>query len=115
MDRTVETPDVLEAAESIQQSQRLFTVSMAVTAVRCVITYVALPFLTPLIGFAPGVGPVLGIVVGAVAIAANAFSMYRFWVLDHRWKVPVSALHVAVIGLMLVLIALDVSQLVVGS
>jgi uncharacterized membrane protein len=42
------------------------------------LTYVALPFLLPLLGFAPGIGPILGITIGIVAIAANVYSMRRF-------------------------------------
>ena len=111
MDRTLDTPPVTEAPSSAERSQRLFTVSMVVTAIRCIIAYVALPFLTPFIGLAPGVGPVLGITISVIAIGANLWSMRRFWVLDHRWKKPVTVLHVAVIILLLVLIGVDVADL----
>lgn len=93
-------------------AQRVFSVSMLVSGIRCAFAYVLLPFATPFLGLAPGVGPTLGIVVGLVAIGANVFSMRRFWRLRHPWRKPVTVLHVGVIGLLLVLLALDISRLV---
>ena len=92
-------------------TQRLFTMSMVISGIRCVLAYVVLPFFTPFLGLAPGVGPVLGLVIGAVAIAANVFSIRRFWRADHRWKVPITVLHVGVIILLLVLIWFDLAEL----
>lgn len=92
-------------------AQRIFSISMLVSGIRCGITYVLLPFATPFIGLAPGVGPTLGIVVGMVAIAANVFSLRRFWRLRHPWRKPITALHLGVIALLLVLITLDFAQI----
>jgi hypothetical protein len=91
--------------------ERAFSISMLVSAVRCTLTYVILPFVTPLIGIAPGVGPVLGMTIGTGAIAANVFSLRRFWRTGHRWRRQITVLHVAVIVLLLVLIGMDVDQL----
>lgn len=63
---------------TLEQTQRAFSLSMLVSGIRCILAYVVLPFVTPLIGFAPGVGPALGIPIGAVAVAANAISMRGF-------------------------------------
>jgi hypothetical protein len=64
-----------------------------------------------LLGVAPGVGPVLGITIGVIAVSANIFSIRRFWRAQHRWRRPITAIHIGVIGLLLVLIALDLSEL----
>lgn len=95
--------------------ERAFSMSMLVSAVRCTLTYVVLPFVTPFIGLAPGVGPVLGITIGTVAIAANVFSLRRFWRTGHRLRRPITVLHVGVIILLLVLIATDVNELMGNS
>ena len=89
--------------------------SMLISGIRCVLFYVVLPFVTPLLGLAPGVGPTLGISIGAVAITANVVSMRRFWRVRHRWRRPITVLHVAVIIFLLVLIGLDIAQLVVPA
>lgn len=94
-----------------RQAQRAFSLSMVVSGIRCALTYIVLPFVTPFLGLAPGVGPTLGIVIGVVAVAANAVSLSRFWRLRHPWRRPVTVLHFAVIGLLLVLITFDVVAL----
>lgn len=99
-------------ATADEVAQRTFSRSIFISGVRCTLTYVILPFIAPLIGLAPGVGPTIGLVVGVVAIGANLFSIRRFWRVDHRWKVPVTGLHSAVIGLLVILLVLDVRQLV---
>lgn len=111
MDRvaTVETKTVPEETVT---AQRLFTTSMVISGIRCTLAYVVLPFAMPFLGLAPGVGPTLGIVIGVVAIAANVFSIRRFWRAKHRWRKPITAIHVGVIGLLLVLLYTDISQLI---
>ncbi|MGI9616767.1 MAG: hypothetical protein ACR2QO_27885 [Acidimicrobiales bacterium] len=94
------------------EAQRGFSRSIVVSGIRCVLTYVILPFVAPFLGFAPGTGPIIGLVVGTVALIANVFSIRRFWSADHRWKKPVTALHLAVIVLLLVLMYLDITALV---
>lgn len=93
-------------------TQRIFTMSMVISGIRCVLAYVVLPFVTPFLGLAPGVGPVLGLVIGTVAIAANVFSIRRFWRADHRWRKPITVLHVGVIILLLVLMWFDLVELI---
>ena len=96
-------------------AQQGFSRSILISGIRCFLTYVILPFVTPLVGLAPGVGPVIGLIVGTIAIAANVFSIRRFWRADHPWKKPVTALHSAVIVLLVVLVYLDLTQLLSGN
>lgn len=101
-----------QAVLADEQAQRGFSRSILVSAVRCMLTYVILPFVAPFVGLAPGVGPAIGLVVGVIAIAANLFSIRRFWRADHGWKKPITVLHVLVIMFLVVLMALDINQLV---
>jgi hypothetical protein len=98
-------------AEQDAKAQRGFSRSIMVSAVRCLLTYIALPFLTPLLNLAPGVGPLIGLPLGAVAVAANVLSIRRFWAANHRWKVQVTVLHAAVLVLLAVLIVQDLQEL----
>lgn len=83
--------------------------AMVISGIRCVIAYILLPFVAPLVGLAPGVGPWLGIGIGVVAIIANVFSIRRFARSEHRLRKPIIAINIAVIAFMLVLIAVDLN------
>ncbi len=84
--------------------------SILISAVRCTLTYVVLPFIAPFIGLAPGVGPYIGIPLACVGIVANGYSIKRYWGSDHRWKWPVSAINVGLIVLLTILLILDITQ-----
>lgn len=90
-------------------AQRAFSMAMVISGIRCLIAYIALPFLAPFLNLAPGVGPWLGVGIGAVAIVANGFSIRRFARSRHRLRKPVIAINVAVIVFMLVLIGIDLN------
>lgn len=93
-------------------AQRAFSMAMVISGIRCIIAYVLLPFAAPFLNLAPGVGPWLGVAIGAVAIVANVFSIRRFARSQHRLRKPVIAINIAVIVFMLVLIGFDVNEIV---
>ena len=107
-----ESPDSTETTDTTEADlQRGFSLSIMVSATRCILTYILLPFVTPFIGLAPGVGPVLGLVLGTVAVGSNGLSIRRFWRADHRWKQYVTVLHCCVIGMLFVLLGRDIAEL----
>jgi hypothetical protein len=89
-----------------------FSRSILVSATRCIITYLLIPFVGPIIGLTTGVGPVVGIPVGALAIVFNIKSMRRFWRADHRFRWHYTAIGGTVIGMLVVLISLDLAELI---
>ena len=109
IDHKVAAGDDIEIIDSAPEAG--FSKSIIISGIRCAITYVIVPFVTPFIGLAPGVGPVIGLVVGAIAMAANLWSIRRFWRANHKYKKPVTVLHVAVLGLLSVLMYLDITAL----
>ncbi|HMJ76841.1 MAG TPA: hypothetical protein VK507_12760, partial [Iamia sp.] len=88
-----------------------FSRSILVSATRCIITYLLIPFLGPVLGLATGVGPVVGIPIGALAIVFNVKSMRRFWRADHRFRWHYTAIGGTVIAMLVVLISLDLAEL----
>jgi len=92
------------------EATRAFSISVVISGVRCLLTYILFPWVLPAIGIAKGVGPGIGIVVGVIAIGFNVASIRRFWLSDHRWKWPISLLNGSVIILLLVLIAIDLGE-----
>jgi hypothetical protein len=90
-------------------AQRAFSMAMVISGVRCLIAYILLPFVAPLLNLAPGVGPWLGVTIGIVAIVANLFSIRRFARSRHRLRIPVIAINILVIVFLLVLLGIDLN------
>lgn len=93
-------------------ANRAFSTSILVSAVRCLLTYIVLPFVAPVLGIAKDVGPWVGITIGIVAIVCNVLSMRRFWAADHKWRWAYTGVATLVIAFLLVLMASDLSELV---
>ena len=106
--RIKERPPGVSAASAYATFQR----SMLISATRCTLTYVIFPFVLPAIGIVSGVGPILGVIIGTVAMTCDVFTIRRFFQVDHRWRWQVSAVALCVIGLLAVLLAEDVAHLV---
>lgn len=103
---------VLDPPAADEIATRTFSLSIVISASRCLLTYVVFPWLLPLLGVANGVGPGLGIVIGTVAIGFNLASIRRFWAARHRWRWPITVLNVSVIALLAVLVVQDVLDVV---
>ncbi len=110
--QSIPTTESAVEAQAQAPAERAFRVSVIVSGIRCTLAYVVLPFMTPLLGLAPGIGPALGLPIGLVAIVANVMSARRFWILRHPWRRPVTVIHALVVAFLLVMITSDVSTLV---
>jgi len=99
-------------ADDQNEAARLFSLSIVISGTRCLLTYIVFPWVLPLLGIAGGVGPAVGVTVGVVAIFFNLLSIRRWRATNHAWRVPLMTLNSVVIVFLLVLVALDVSQLV---
>jgi hypothetical protein len=97
--------------QSIFGAQQAFSRSIWISATRCLITYIALPLLRPVLGITGTLGPVLGLVVGAVSMVAIFFALRRFFAADHRYRWRYAAVAGAVAVLLTVQAALDVIEL----
>lgn len=93
-------------------AQQAFSRSVWISAARCLLTYVVLPILGPIIGIARGgVGPVVGLTVGTVSMVAIVFSIRRFFAADHRWRWRYTALGGSILVLLLVQAVIDIADL----
>jgi hypothetical protein len=101
----------IAAANTGDPAVKAFNTSILVSAVRCTLTYVVFPWLLPGLGLASGVGPGLGLAIGAIAIVFNVLSIRRFWRSRHPWRWPITVLNTSVIALLVVLVARDIADL----
>ena len=97
---------------SAKSAYAAFPRSMMISAIRCTLTYVVFPFVVPAVGFATGVGPILGIAIGLIAMTCDVFTIRRFFAIDHKWRWHFSAVALSVICFLSVLMVQDIAHLV---
>ena len=92
-------------------AERVFSVSVVVSGVRCFLAYVLFPWVLPAAGIASGVGSGLGLAIGAAAIVFNGLSIRRFQRADHRYKWAITLLNGGIIVLLSILMVIDLNDL----
>jgi hypothetical protein len=85
---------------SAASARSAFGTSLLVSTVRCLLTYIVLPVLGPVLGITGTVGPVVGFAVGAVSVVAIVISMRRFWAADHKMRWHYTALGTLILVLL---------------
>jgi len=86
---------------------RMFSASIALSGLRCMLSYVVLPVIAPLVGATAGVGPILGIPIGVVALVFDVRGIRRFWLADHRWRWRMTVLYLVVMVMVASLVVAD--------
>lgn len=68
-------------------AQRAFRTSVVVSGIRCLISYLLIPILVPVLSISGWVAAPVGLGLCAVAVVNGVVSMRRFWKSDHphRW------------------------------
>jgi hypothetical protein len=92
-------------------AHRIFNVSIAISALRCLLSYVVFPIITPLLGAATNVGPSIGIPIAVVALFFDVIGIRRFWLAGHRWRWLMTLIYVLVMGLVTSLLVGDIIKL----
>lgn len=97
-----------------KKSERVMGYSLAFSAFRCILQYVVLPFVLPVLGVAASWALGLTMIVNVVAIVAIVASVRRMWQINysHRWRYM--ALAVPAFVLLVSFLVLDISVLVRG-
>lgn len=76
-----------DATGTVAQAQSAFQTSIVLSSIRCLLTYIVLPFVAPTFAFFASVERPVGIAVSLVAMVSITVSMRRFWRARHpqRW------------------------------
>jgi len=82
-----------------------------ISGLRCLLGYVVLPILSPMLGAAAGAGPTIGLPIGIIALVFDVRGIRRFWLANHRWRWPITALYSVVIVLVMTLVISDIVHL----
>jgi len=100
------------AGQSAASAYAIFQRSMIISATRCTLTYVIFPFVLPGISFLKGVGPVVGVLIGSLALVCDTFTIRRFFSVDHKYRWYFSTIAFGIMCLLAVLLVQDVSHLI---
>ena len=94
------------------EARSAFQKSLAVTACRCLLMYIVLPFVLPIVGVASGVSPAIGLTIGVLAIFSIVYSIRRFWRADHAKRWHYTVFGSVIIGFLIYLSVRDIIDLV---
>lgn len=92
--------------------QRLFSTSILISAVRCLLSYVVFPILAPTLGAITKVGAAIGIPIGIIALVFDIRAVRRFWLANHKYRWPFTIIYGFVIVLVMTLFGRDIANLV---
>ncbi|MCY4064454.1 MAG: hypothetical protein OXG53_18960 [Chloroflexi bacterium] len=98
--------------ESVQRgAENALTLSLMFSGARCILQYVLLPFLLPIVGIAAEATLPILLLINLVAMASIFFSLRRFWTIGyaHRWRYLVVA--TAALVLLVAFTVYDISKL----
>jgi hypothetical protein len=93
------------------ETHRIFSASMFLSGLRCLLSYVILPVVLPAIGLARGVGPAIGIPISILALTFDWLGIRRFWLADHHQRWAFSALYAVVGSMVFALLVIDIVSL----
>ncbi len=97
---------------AVFDAQNKLRSSIIISGIRCNITYLLVPIVTPIVGFMGVLAAPVSIVLSVLAIVLGYNSMRRFWLADHRLRWRYTAFIAVVWVLLLVGIGMDVANLV---
>jgi hypothetical protein len=97
---------------SLVDVHNAFSRSIAISATRCLLTYVLLPLLAPVLNLSGGLGPVLGLLLGTVSMIAIVAATRRFFAADHRWRWGYVVVGGGIFALLVVQAVIDLADLV---
>lgn len=108
--RAFRIPETTQPAGE-KHAYRLFNVSIFLSALRCLLTYIVLPVVSPLLGAATNVGVTVGIPLAVVALVFDVRAIRSFFLADHRWRWPMAGLYVIVMALVAALLIGDIVKI----
>jgi hypothetical protein len=107
-----QTQPIAETATS--RTENTMNLSIALIGVRCILQYIVLPFMLPVLGIASNVAIPISLALTAVAIVAMISSLRRFWQINYRWKWHFLWLSGAALLFFVVFLVADVVHLLRG-
>ena len=92
-------------------AHRRMRLALFVSAIRCIVTYVLIPVLVPLLSIAGVLAAPVGIALCAVAVVSGVAALRRFWSTNHKGRWMYTAFIAVVFAILAVGLVADISHL----
>lgn len=109
LQRALRVPETGKASKD--SAERFFSGAILLSAARCLVSYIVLPVIAPLVGGTAGVGPLVGIPIGVVALVFDVIGIRRFWLANHRWRWAMTWVYGLVMLMVIAFLVVDISAL----
>jgi formate hydrogenlyase subunit 3/multisubunit Na+/H+ antiporter MnhD subunit len=100
------------ATSTAAEARSAFQKSLLISTCRCLLMYIVFPFVLPAVGVARGVGPLIGLTIGLLAMVSIVYSIRRFWRADHSKRWHYTIFGTVIIGFLIYLAAKDIVTLI---
>ncbi|HEU5111878.1 MAG TPA: hypothetical protein VFU96_01095, partial [Acidimicrobiia bacterium] len=111
MRRWLHVGDVVDE-NAILGARRSTTAAIVVSGIRCIITYLLIPVLAPLIGISDAASAPVTIALSVLAVLMGITGVRRFWMADHRARWAYTTFIAVIVALLIVGIVLDVASMI---
>lgn len=99
------------APDDESEAQRAFNFSLIFTGVRCILQYIVLPFILPVVGIAADSALPILLGINIFAVISMLYSVRRFWQINYRYKWHYLLMAVVILAALTAFIAVDISEL----
>ena len=111
MRRWLRVGDVVDK-NAILGARRSTTAAIVVSGIRCIITYLLIPILAPVVGISDAASAPVTIALSALAIVMGVTGVRRFWMADHRARWAYTIFIAVIVALLIVGIVLDLAAMI---
>lgn len=92
-------------------AERAFGASLMFSALRCILQYVILPFVLPVIGLSVQAAMPVVLAINLVAIFFIIFSLRRFWQVNYKYKWQYLPVAAAALVVLTAFVVMDINTL----
>jgi hypothetical protein len=110
MRRVLRVGEVVDK-NAILGARRSTTAAIVVSGIRCIITYLLIPILAPIVGISDAASAPVTIALSVLAIVMGISGVRRFWIADHRARWAYTIFIGVIVALLVVGIVLDLASL----
>ncbi len=114
MRRFLRVGDVIDKG-AILGARRNTTAAIVVSGIRCIITYLLIPILAPIVGLSEAASAQVTITLSLVAIVMGVSGVRRFWIADHRARWAYTGFIAVIVVLLTVGIVADLASIFSAS